>query len=73
MVASGKTPMISPLRSASSACAYACMPSERSTGMCFMARISGPDTLCRKTDSLAMNRTRRLAGSVVRPQKTKSR
>ena len=49
------------------------MPSERSTGMCFIARISGPDTLCRNTDSFAMKRTSRLDGSAASPQKTKSR
>ncbi len=73
IVASGKTPTISPRRSASTACRKACSPWARSTGMCFIARISGPDTLWRKTDSLAMNRTSRLDGRADTPAKTKSR
>lgn len=73
IVASGNTPMISPERSESSACWYADSPCARSTGMCFIARISGPDTVCRNTDSFAMNRTRRFCGRAVRPAKMKSR
>ncbi|MGX1246417.1 hypothetical protein RKD46_007521 [Streptomyces pseudovenezuelae] len=73
IVASGKTPTISPDRSDSRACAYAVSPCLRSTGMCFIPRISGPETLWRKTDSFAMKRTSRFCGSAARPLKTKSR
>ncbi|PBD01044.1 hypothetical protein BX281_9188 [Streptomyces sp. Ag82_O1-15] len=38
-----------------------------------MPRISGPEILCRKTDSFAMKRTRRFCGKVARPSKMKSR
>ena len=65
--------MISPERSDSSACAYAASPCVRSTGMCFIPRISGPEILCRKTDSFAMKRTRRFWGSAASPVKMKSR
>ena len=73
IVASGKTPTISPERRESSACAYAVSPCLRSTGMCFMLRISGPEILCRNTDSFAMKRTRRFCGRATRPSKMKSR
>jgi hypothetical protein len=73
IVASGKTPMISPARSDSSAWRYAASPWARSTGMCFIPRISGPEILCRNTESLAMKRTRRFWGSAARPEKMKSR
>lgn len=73
MVASGNTPTISPERSEASACAYASSPCLRSTGMCFIPRISGPETLCRKTDSFAMKRTSRFCGRAASPVKMKSR
>ena len=67
IVASGKTPTISPSRRNRTACAYDAAPADRSTGMCFMARISGPLTLCVNTLSLAMNRTKRRAGRAAYP------
>ena len=37
-----------------------------------MPRISGPEILWRKTESFAMNRTRRFCGSAASPLKMKS-
>jgi len=62
IVASGKTPTISPARCAATASRYDAAPASRSTGMWCMPRISGPEILCLKTTSLAMNRTNRFDG-----------
>ena len=59
MVASGNTPTSSPAFSAASASRNAAEPAARSTGMWCIPRMSGPETGCRNTDSLAMNRTSR--------------
>ncbi len=73
IVASGKTPTISPSFSAWAAVRNEAAPASRSTGMCRMPRISGPLILWSKTAFLAMKRTSRLAGWVPSPQKMKSR
>jgi hypothetical protein len=67
IVASGKTPTISPARSAATAARNEFAPASRSTGMCRMPRISGPDTRWSKTSCLAMNRTSRPAGRAASP------
>jgi hypothetical protein len=72
MVASGKTPTISPSFRYWIACRYEPAPAPRSTGMWCMARISGPEYRLRKSTSLAMNRTSRLLGWAPNPPITKS-
>ncbi len=67
MVASGKTPTISPALSACTAARKEDAPAPRSTGMWCMPRISGPPTPWWNTCSLAMNRTRRFAGRAASP------
>ena len=73
IVASGKTPTISPSRSDATAAAYDPAPAARSTGMCFIPRMSGPLTRCVKTVSLAMNRTSRPDLWAARPAYAKSK
>ena len=74
MVASGKTPTSSPAFSAATASRKAADPASRSTGMCFMPRMSGPATGCLKMPSFAMNRTRRWpTRSAGTPPRAKSR
>jgi hypothetical protein len=74
MVASGKTPTISPDLSACHGERYesAAAPC-RSTGMCRMPRMRGPLTLWSKTSFLAMKRTSRPALRTASPAKVKSR
>jgi len=57
MVASGKIPTTSPARRASRAARNDSAPAVRSTGMCFMPRISGPATGFFQIESFAMKRT----------------
>ena len=74
IVASGKTPTISPDFRYFSAVRNEAVPDSRSTGMWCMPRISGPPTLSRKTPSLAMNRvSRRPPFHGASPAKMKSR
>ena len=73
IVASGKTPTISPERSASTAAAYDAAPAVRSTGMWCIPRMSGPLTGWEKTLSLAMNRTSRPDFWAARPAYAKSK
>jgi hypothetical protein len=72
MVASGKMPTISPFLAASSATRNDSAPAARSTGMCFIPRMSGPATGFFQMESLAMKRTYRPAGFAPRPAKMKS-
>jgi len=60
MVSSGNTPTSSPAFNASTASRYDSWASPRSTGMCFMARIMGPEILWSKTSFFAMKRMYRL-------------
>ena len=73
MVASGKTPMISPARSAVLACRYAALPCFTIHRDVIHARMSGPQTRCPNIAFFAMKRTSRLDGSAASPAKTKSR
>ena len=67
IVASGKTPTISPDFSAASASRNDADPASRSTAMCRIPRMSGPLTLWSKTSFLAMKRTSRCAGTAASP------
>ncbi len=67
IVASGNTPTISPARSASTAARNDAAPACRSTGMCFIPRMSGPAYRWPKMLSLAMNRTYRRERRATRP------
>ena len=73
IVASGKTPTTSPSLSARTAASNAAAPALRSTGMCCMARMNGPENQWSKTADLAMNRTSRCCGSAPSPRKVKSK
>jgi hypothetical protein len=73
IVASGKTPTTSPSLSARTADSKAAVPALRSTGMCFMARMKGPEKPWWKTAAFAMNRTRRRCGRAPSPRNVKSK
>ena len=74
IVPSTNMPTTSPWASASDACSNAsCTRPPRSTGMCFIPRMRGPEIGCSKISRLAAKRTRRPDGIAPAPTKTKSR
>ena len=74
IVASGKMPTSSPARRYATAVSSDWAPCSRSTGMWCMPFINGPPSQCRKTESFAMKRTRRLPRrSAGFPARAKSR